>query len=468
MNQEGAYTGNTYFAVKSAEMRNFRCFSEFFIDFNLEPRKLWLEAEKTKEVGPLTVLVAKNGMGKSAVLDAVRVLFGTYTSAFEYTSPYHLSQKDMRIGLNRDGLLEKAELVSIAGNVLLDDETVAVSRELRGELGRTTTRQVRALSNYGAKLKSDRKSHGENAVEWPLLAYYGTGRLWSEHREQKKQQYLLKRDDYGYVYCFDSGFNFKAVSGWLENAVLLRMTDAGNQVQNEFVFNQLKVVENALEYVLKEEGYLPNLSMDHFFRELALQQVSPDGSCTLVPVSMLSDGVRAVFGLVADIAFRCAKLNPCYGIEAALKTRGIVMIDEVELHLHPAWQQKILDSLQSAFPNIQFIVSTHSPQLISAIPKECVRIIDGGKVIHPDSPTQGVEVKDILESVFGTSSTPQNMDIVEKFNRLSSLAPQGLGHTEEWDSLYAILLDYYGADYAPLRGIVEHRDFLDRMNREGR
>ncbi len=466
MNQEATYTGNTYFAVKSLKMENFRCFPEFFIEFNLEPRKLWLGEGKTKDVGPLTVLVAKNGMGKSAVLDAVRVLFGTYTSAFEYSSACHLMQKDMRIARLDDGKLKKSDYVRIAGDVVIAGNGQNVSRELNGEFGRTTTKQVRCLTQLGASLKEARKNSDEEHIEWPLLAYYGTGRIWSEHRDQKKQRYLLRRADYGYGSCLDSDSNFKALSGWMADAVLARMTFADGHLVDQLLLNQLVVIEKALGLILTEEGYLPELSIDSFFKELALMQML-DGQKVLIPVSMLSDGVRAVFGLVADIAFRCAKLNPCYGEAAALKTRGIVMIDEVELHLHPAWQQKILDSLQSAFPNIQFIVSTHSPQVISSITKECVRIIDGGKAIHPSSPTLGVQVRDILESVFGTFATPQNLEIIEKYDRLSAMVSQGLADSSEWSSLYDELVAYYGANYGPLLGVLEHKMFLEHFRKKG-
>ncbi|MBF0471843.1 MAG: AAA family ATPase, partial [Gammaproteobacteria bacterium] len=94
-----------------------------------------------------------------------------------------------------------------------------------------------------------------------------------------------------------------------------------------------------------------------------------------LPVSLLSDGVRAMVSLTADLAWRCAKLNPHLRAEAANKTEGIVLIDEVDMHLHPAWQQRVIASLQSAFPKIQFIVTTHSPQVISTVAKESIRLI---------------------------------------------------------------------------------------------
>lgn len=95
-----------------------------------------------------------------------------------------------------------------------------------------------------------------------------------------------------------------------------------------------------------------------------------------MPVAQLSDGVRNMMGLVADIAFRATKLNPHLGLEAARQTAGIVLIDEVDMHLHPSWQQTVLASLQEAFPNIQFIVTTHSPQVLSTVSREHIRVLE--------------------------------------------------------------------------------------------
>jgi predicted ATP-binding protein involved in virulence len=84
-------------------------------------------------------------------------------------------------------------------------------------------------------------------------------------------------------------------------------------------------------------------------------------------VALLSDGIRNMIGMVADIAFRATKLNPQFGFLAAKETPGVVLIDEVDMHLHPEWQQVVLQSLTTAFPALQFIVTTHSPQVLTTV-----------------------------------------------------------------------------------------------------
>ena len=141
-------------------------------------------------------------------------------------------------------------------------------------------------------------------------------------------------------------------------------------------------------------------------------------------------------GMVGDLAYRCCRLNSKKNMGALIATPGIVLIDEIELHLHPSWQQQILPTLQKIFPKIQFIVTTHSPQVVSSVPKECVRIISEGQVASFDIQTQGVEVGDILEGIFGTYPTPFNLKIVQKLNQLDAMVSEGSYDTEGWQKLY--------------------------------
>ena len=93
----------------------------------------------------------------------------------------------------------------------------------------------------------------------------------------------------------------------------------------------------------------------------------------LVPFNYLSDGYRNMVAMVADIAHRASRLNPHFDSESAKKTQGIVLIDEIDLHLHPKWQRRVVDDLQEAFPNIQFVATTHSPFIIQSL--KAVRLL---------------------------------------------------------------------------------------------
>lgn len=139
-------------------------------------------------------------------------------------------------------------------------------------------------------------------------------------------------------------------------------------------------------------------------------------------INQLSDGQRIFLGIVADLTYRLIILNP--KLENPLNGQGIVLVDEIEAHLHPKWQQEILVNLTKTFPNIQFIVTTHSPQVLSTVYKQQIRQLvesDGDTFItkKPELQTRGVMSSDILERIMGTYSIPEVPEAkdLDEFNK---------------------------------------------------
>ena len=132
---------------------------------------------------------------------------------------------------------------------------------------------------------------------------------------------------------------------------------------------------------------------------------------------MLSDGVKGIISLVSDIAYRMALLNPNL-LDDVLMTPGVVLIDEIDMHLHPMWQKKIMSDLARIFPNIQFVVTTHSPNVLTNIKKEHIRILDHYCLYEPQNATYGRSVEDILLEVMGVDVRPDQVKmILEKFSQ---------------------------------------------------
>jgi len=129
-----------------------------------------------------------------------------------------------------------------------------------------------------------------------------------------------------------------------------------------------------------------------------------------LPVDLLSDGLRNMIGMVADIAYRMVSLNPHLGQGAVKETPGIVMIDEVDMHLHPEWQQVVLESLRNALPLVQFIVTTHSPQVLTTVNSKNIRILveEEGDIVAKE-PFQNAfarESRIALEDIMDVNSRP--------------------------------------------------------------
>lgn len=179
-----------------------------------------------------------------------------------------------------------------------------------------------------------------------------------------------------------------------------------------------------------------------------------------------SDGARCAMGTVADLAMRMALANPQLGAGATEKTPGIVLIDEVDLLLHPSWQQTVLTDLMRIFPKIQFVVTTHSPQVLSTVKPEQIRILDDrtGLVVQPDF-SLGAESRQLLEDIQHVASRPEHMPIVRSLNRYLKLVAQ-----DQFDSPEALTLrkklDSWGRGVDPvlLRADMDIR--LRKMRRK--
>lgn len=132
-----------------------------------------------------------------------------------------------------------------------------------------------------------------------------------------------------------------------------------------------------------------------------------------ISINQLSDCYKSTISLVADIAYRMAVLNPQLLGNVCKETEGIVLIDEVDLHLHPTWQQQILKDLTEIFPKVQFIVSTHAPQVISAVKSENIIMLDQGEAYEPSGEIHGKDVNTIISGIMHSTERP--VEIKELF-----------------------------------------------------
>ena len=454
--------------IKNLHLKNFRCFENFDIEFNTGD----------ENHGGLTVLVAKNGEGKTAILDAINVAWGPFIGKMPNSTGAGFDKNDATVHDNQTtgnpclaALFEDNAVgrINLLSDTLEQDFNVYRELTLSKTKPTTTIKDAKPLTELALYLFK----HENDPVLWPLIAYYGDSRLWASSRltAEKKKALLYQERAYGYAFSTDPKIGHKEFEKWfvdLSNAIkdAKDMSENGlNKVVDKDLNRFLmldKLLKDALADALKVTGWT-SLKYISWKKMIYATNANTGDS---VPWTSLSAGNRIVIGLVADIAHRCCKLNPFAGENALLKTPGIVLIDEIELHLHPSWQQQILPTLQKIFPKIQFIVTTHSPQVVSSVPKECVRIIDNGAVTNIDIQTQGVEVGNILEGIFGTFPTPFNLEIVQKLNRLDAMVSEGLYDTDEWKKLYQELEVYYGKEYGPLAGIVAHANFLRKRRGE--
>ncbi|MBF0232780.1 MAG: AAA family ATPase [Desulfamplus sp.] len=380
--------------ITQLELYNYRCYPKLHIDLNPD----------------ITVLLGRNGQGKSAVLDAITVALGPYLGVFDESVGNHFSNHDARRVPHKleNGRIDMETQYPVRVEAIgtICKEEIAWQRTKKSSKGRTTIKESAPLIKYARELQSSVRN-GES-VTLPVLAYYGTGRLWKEKRlTEKKQAGGATSRLSGYIDCMNPESSYRAFADWLrmENLIAyeqhLVAQEKGEAVDGASQTRLLRAIQRAVNTVMKPSGW-QNIRFSPSAQEVVAEH--PDFG--ILPVSILSDGIRNMIGLLADIAYRAVRLNPHLGDDAVRDTPGIVLVDEVDMHLHPGWQQLVLRDLQhqDAFPQIQFIVTTHSPQVISTVKKEHIRILEIGNEMAsiPIARTFGESSNDILEKIIQT------------------------------------------------------------------
>jgi predicted ATP-binding protein involved in virulence len=415
--------------IKTLHLQDFRCFANLEMDFHEQ----------------LTVLVAPNGQGKTAIVEAISIALGTFVGAFDLGKAKHIERTDARYG-SRTGLqVEQKYPVSIAADLQLSDgRLISIRRLLSGPKNKSTIKEATALTQYGKELQNQiRQDSLTTPTTLPVVAYYSTGRLWKA-RKSSNLKVLRSSRSQGYEDCLSSASSFAQVQAWIAVATLAQL-----QRPQDSLGQALQAVQEAVNQALRSEGWR-NFHYNLSYEELVMQK----GDQEILPVSLLSDGTKTMISLIADLAFRCVCLNGLSGLDSPLNSPGIVMIDEIDLHLHPRWQQRVLHSLRRAFPNLQFIVTTHSPQVLSTVDRTAIRLLsqtsdDDLPTMHSETPhlqTQGVSSSDILAQVMGVDPVPDE-EAAHWLSEYKALIQQDLQEADLTQVLRQQLEHHFGSEH---------------------
>ena len=462
--------------IRKLTIKNFRAFSELECDF--EPG--------------VNVLVGLNGFGKTSVLDAIAIAYGQFVGGFETGRDRGIQDADIRLQrhLSRSASLQEGSMKSgslqLAASTMEHQFPVSVYAEIwpgnvdfpeqwarkRNTLkGRTT--QVKALKVAAQQLQQAVQDNKD--VQLPLFGYYGTGRLWKEKRLTEKKDPAKGNSSRlsGYLDCLDPESSYTAFTQWLRRETIANLEwrmQLIEQLGVEGALNQqpslqsrwLVAIRKAIDTVLSPSGWA-NVRYSASVKEIvASHPVQGE-----VPVSSLSDGVRNMIGMVADIAYRAVRLNPHLAENAVDRTEGVVLIDEVDMHLHPQWQQLVLQSLDEAFPNLQFIVTTHSPQVLTTVQQHQIRVLpDFGSretvALPPIGETLGKPSNYVLTQTLNVDPRPP-LPAVQNFQQYMALINSGLHQSDEALRLRNKLEESLGADHEDLQQadrVIRRRELL--------
>ena len=397
--------------IERLSLRNFRGFEDF--EMTLHHR--------------CTVIAGVNGAGKSSVLDGLAVALGAWFLGFDSLPPRNIRPQEIRQVLNDDPqqpTLEPQFPVRVEAVARLPDAPAQWARELRGASGHTTSGEAADLRDRARIVQQAVRDPAKTGqTELPLLAYYGAGRLWVQKRASgRKEEGLGSRLD-GYVDCLDAESNHKLFEAWMRDQEAVRIQRIAEDLGRGRVVDPsvsrpplLTAVQNTAVGCI--DGAL-RLFYDVAYKDLRVH--FRDGR--MQSFSLLADGYRNLVALAADLAWRAVRLNPQFGGEALQRTVGVVLIDEIELHLHPGWQRTVLPRLTALFPQLQFVVTTHSPQVLASVAAEQVRFLDAEGNVHHVGAAGGLDSNTILTHLMGVPERPEAM--IAELAALGSLIEKG-------------------------------------------
>ncbi len=375
--------------IKSLTLKNFRGFKDTEITFS----------------EGLTVLVGVNGAGKSSVLDALAMLLSWAGSEIRQDSGrWKLKETDIHAG---------ADYASIGVRLQYGGDQYGWNGHVQAS-GSETRKSTPGKNPDAFARKVHDQIAGANASV-PVMVYYRANRAVTKVPVPPPPD----------ARCFDlletyannlpaEAEDFRSFFEWFR---------AREDLENERRLRaegQIGVRDRDMEAVRAAlSAVLPGFA-NPMVRRLPETLVMEKNGLEL-RVDRLSDGEKLLIALVGDLARRVALANP--SMENPLHGEGVVLIDEIEQHLHPKWQREIIGNLRRTFPNLQFIVSTHSPQVLGEVDHEDIRCLyldpEKGQQVYVPRRSLGLDSNSILEEVFDAGR--RNAGVAEKLEKIFEL-----------------------------------------------
>ncbi|MBD1935554.1 MULTISPECIES: AAA family ATPase [Cyanophyceae] len=393
--------------VKRLKMTSFRGISDMTLDFQTEEPN---------------VLIGINGVGKSSILDSISVLLSWLIAPIQFNPESRttlIKQQGLVSSSERErdlakGRYYKEQDIKIGNNQTYNEITLLLdSQEVNWSL--TTAQEVRGIVT-GINLSELESVTNDLRRQWqvspeanlPLAVYYPVNRAVLDITLE-----IPKKNHFAQINAYEQAIAGTQI-GFVNFFQWFRLLE---DVENEERRDNLDYRDHQLEAVRQAiSSLMPGFSNLRVRRSPLRMTATKQGQELIV--NQLSDGEKGLMAMVGDLARRLAIANP--GLPNPLQGEGVVLIDEIELHLHPKWQREIIPALTRTFPNCQFIVTTHSPQVISEVKPNGIYILEAtseGVVAKRPESSYGRDSNRILEDLMGVPARPQEFkdDLLELF-----------------------------------------------------
>lgn len=373
------------------------------------------------------LIVGTNGTGKTTALDALSIAAGSWFLGVRGADSRHIRPNEVTLGdfehedIDDSGQRhfsvhwEQIFPCEVAAHGQVRGQNIAWKRVLNSPGGRTTYGEAADIKRLATE--ADAAIRKGQDILLPLISYYGTGRLWQEPREAFQVSDPMKvasKDEQsrltGYWNSVDPRLSVSQLTRWIARQSWITYQQQNREAP---IFKAVKqAIINCVE------------DAQNLYFDATLGEVVVEFSNSTRPFSNLSDGQRCMLAMVGDIAQKAANLNSQLGGKVLEETPGVVLIDELDLHLHPRWQRRTIEDLRRTFPKIQFICTTHSPFLIQSLRSgEELIMLDG-------QPTAELANMSIEEIAMGIQKV-ENPQVSQRYEAMKGVAKSYLETLEE-------------------------------------
>ena len=426
--------------------------------------------------GELCVFLGDNGSGKTSILDALSLLISRFypycnykpsLRSISYTEDDHRMKEIVSRRKKHTIHSEESGIVCI---LELDEWEGAERFGYLLSAGKKIKAEEEKASGTAQDLANDlnrRVQSGEEGI--PVVAYYGPhrGAAQGARRRFGRRKANYSNPFAAYEKAMNPSLDFESFLEWFSEEQAAESQE--QKKDKNYVSQELQAVRNALTCIFSHtEHKLSDPRFEYHPKRFVMTQTLASGEQLDIKFDQLSDGYRSMIALVADFARRLAIANQMTEGNP-LEGAGVLMIDEIDAHLHPKWQYRVMDDLRRAFPNVQIIVTTHSAQIASMVEQESVYILNTQDGIleerHPEFQTQGNYPNDIEAEVMQTPELYRENEFFQAYLSCLAAIQQGGIDTEAFDDVLKKVKKHYGENHPITQEVIAKSEGVKRRQK---
>lgn len=346
----------------------------------------------------VNLLIGNNGVGKTTVLEALALSIQTYFSRMNDIAKKSIKKDDVHFTSNLVGDASQHRVYS--NPTVIKSEINLGGLEYSSEISREDETNATRTKYTGKEFAAaGRDLLNSQEATLPVICYFSTSRVVDTQKVSTNAVGKNKLNDRrcGYIDCLNATLDRKALTDWT-----FKMAMA--EYKKGTAVAEYEAFKKAVGIFMQKMNDLEEIPLVEYTRDFEDITYAEDGKTMLV--NYLSAGYQSLLWMLMEISFRIALLNP--ELSDYSQAEGIVLIDEIDMHLHPRWQWKILDALHSSFPKVQFIAATHSPIIISSF-KDAKLLSIGENGVEELSGAYAYSIDDVVEYKQGSFGIPQEL-----------------------------------------------------------